>query len=182
MMWIQVLPGVSGMGLPPASSRLMTDVRSGRLQVPSRSTPPVSTIALPVPVTVGTGVVVLPAASAICPLFIVAHMTTTFTTRIWEPESVRCGWPFSERRYEPVAGSYWYRTCGPSLNRMVPAFGDPLRPRLPEAAGVTGGTKLNCDGGADSGLTDAAGTLRPRSFAGSANRLYGAWRPVESRK
>src|SRR6267154_1514024 len=115
MMWIHVFPGDSGMGLPAESRRLMTDASSGRLQVPSRSTPPVSTIVLPVPVTVGTGVVVLPAASATCPLFTVTHMTTTFTTRICEPESVRCGWPFSERRYEPVAVSYWYWIWGPSL-------------------------------------------------------------------
>src|SRR5437588_3244305 len=156
MMWIHVLPGDRGMGLPAASRRLMSDVGSGRLQVPSCSTPPVSTIALPVPVTVGTGVVVLPAASAICPLPIVTHMTTTFTTRIWEPESVRCGWPFSERPYEPAAGSYWYRICGPSLNRMLPALGDPLGAGLPpEPVAVTKGTKLNCDSGADSGLTDA---------------------------
>ena len=82
MMWIQVLPGVNGMGLPAAFTKLMTDVSSGRPQVPSCSTPPVSTIALPVPVTVGTGIEVLPAASVIWPVFIWTHMTTTFTTRI----------------------------------------------------------------------------------------------------
>src|SRR5882672_4562729 len=119
MMWIHVFPGDSGMGLPAASRRLMTDAGSGRLQVPSCSTPPVSTIALPVPVTVGTGVVVLPAASVIWSLFIATHITTTFTTRICEPESERCGWPFSDRRYEAVVVSYWYWTCGRRWNRML---------------------------------------------------------------
>src|SRR2546422_760915 len=159
MMWIQVLPGGNGMGLPAASRKLMTDVSSGRLQVPSRSTPPVSTIALPVPVTVGTGVVVLPAASVIWPVFNSTHMTTTFTTRICEPESERCGWPFSDRRYEAVAVSYWYWICGPIWNRMLPALGDLPGLWPPDAVGVTRATKLNCDGGAASGLTAGAGTL-----------------------
>src|ERR1700716_280194 len=143
MMWIQVFPGIIGTGLPAASRKPMTDVVSGRLHVPSRSTPPLSTIALPVPVTVGTGVDVPPAASVSCPVSILTHMTTTFTTRICEPESERWGWPFSDLRYEAVDVSYWYWICGPSLNRMLPALGDLLGPGLPPD---TEGTKLNCDG------------------------------------